>query len=152
MDATNPADARSTDPPAPPVLLPNAEPLSAVGREDILADFGHQLRNELNAIAMAANMLSATATSSEQRELSAIVETGANRVARLLDAVLDAAFIQSGAFEVALHPFDVRASVESCLGMIVEEAGAKSLDRSFRAEPDGPTMVSRGTGPIEQAL
>src|SRR5712692_10593935 len=100
MDATtNENVATGTNPPAP-VLLPNAEqPLSAVGREDILADFGHQLRNELNAIAMAANMLSATATSSDQRELSAIVESGANRVARLLDDVLDAAFIQSGDFE-----------------------------------------------------
>src|SRR5260370_7968198 len=104
MDATTPADPRPTTP-LQPVLLPNAQaPLSAVGREDILADFGHQLRNELNAIAMAANMLSATATSIEQRELSAIVETGANRVARLLDDVLDAAFIQTGAFDLALPP------------------------------------------------
>src|SRR5437660_11563732 len=63
--------------------------LSAVARDDLLGDFGHQLRNELNAIVSAAGMLSATATTSEQRELSAIVETGANRVARLLDDVLD---------------------------------------------------------------
>src|SRR6202165_2357591 len=151
-NATNENVARGTDPPAPPVLLPNAQPLSAVGREDILSDFGHQLRNELNAIAMAANMLSATATSSEQRELSAIVETGANRVARLLDTVLDATFIQSGDFELALHPFDVRASVESCLGMVVEEAGGKSLDLSFRAEPDVPSIIVGDSRRIEQVL
>jgi len=157
MDATNATNATTnekvaTNPPQP-VLLPNADPpLSAVGREDILADFGHQLRNELNAIAMAANMLSATATSSEQRELSAIVETGANRVARLLDDVLDAAFIQSGDFELALHPFDVRASVESCLGMVVEEAGGKSLDLSFRAEPDVPSIIVGDSRRIEQVL
>jgi CheY-like chemotaxis protein len=152
MDATNPAGGTDTNP-SQPVVLPNAEPpLSAVGREDLLADFGHQLRNELNAIAMAANMLSATATSSEQRELSAIVETGANRVARLLDDVLDAAFIQSGDFELALHPFDVRASVESCLGMIVEEAGGKSLDLSFRAEPDVPSIIVGDSRRIEQVL
>src|SRR5260370_14477869 len=101
---------------------------------------------------MAASMLSASATSSEQRELSAIVETGANRVARLLDDVLDAAFIQSGDFELALHPFDVRASVESCLGMIVEEAGGKSLDLSFRAEPDVPSIVVGDSRRIEQVL
>jgi CheY-like chemotaxis protein len=151
VDSTSPADPRDTPP--QPVLLPNAEPpLSAIGREDILADFGHQLRNELNAIAMAANMLSATATSSEQRELSAIVETGANRVARLLDDVLDAAFIQSGEFELALHPFDVRASVESCLGMVVEEAGGKSLDLTFRAEPDVPSIIVGDSRRIEQVL
>jgi len=155
-DATNATNVTTddvvTNPPQPVLLSNAAPPLSAVGREDILADFGHQLRNELNAIAMAANMLSATATSSEQRELSAIVETGANRVARLLDDVLDAAFIQSGDFELALHPFDVRASVESCLGMIVEEAGGKSLDLSFRAEPDVPSIIVGDSRRIEQVL
>src|ERR1700724_3266233 len=91
----------------PAQTIPMSEdgtPLSSVGREDLLGDFGHQLRNELNAIVSAASMLSATATSSEQRELSAIVETGAHRVARLLDDVLDSAVIQSGDFELALHP------------------------------------------------
>ena len=102
-------EEEDTRPPAQAIPMPNGEPqLSAVAREDVLADFGHQLRTELNAIVSAASMLSATATTSEQRELSAIVETGANRVARLLDDILDAAVIQSGDFELALHPFDVR--------------------------------------------
>jgi CheY-like chemotaxis protein len=127
-------------------------PLSVVAREDLLGDFAHQLRNELNAIVSSASMLSATATTSEQRELSAIVETGANRVARLLDDILDAAVIQTGDFELALHPFDVRASVESCLGMVVEEAGGKSLDLSFRAEPDVPSVVIGDSRRIEQVL
>src|SRR6266849_6686128 len=87
-----------------------------------------------------------------EQPLSAIVESGANRVARLLDDVLDAAFIQSGDFELALHPFDVRASVESCLGMIVEEAGGKSLDLSFRAEPDVPSIIVGDSRRIEQVL
>ncbi len=104
-------EEEDTHPPAQAIPMPNGEPLlSAVAREDVLADFGHQLRTELNAIVSAASMLSATATTTEQRELSAIVETGANRVARLLDDILDAAVIQSGDFELALHPFDVKAS------------------------------------------
>ncbi len=146
-------DVRETNPPVEPSPVPDAEPpLSTVAREDLLADFGHQLRNELNAIVSAASMLAATATSSEQRELSAIVETGANRVARLLDDILDAAVIQSGDFELALHPFDVRASVESCLGMVVEEAGSKSLDLEFRAEPDVPSVIIGDSRRIEQVM
>src|SRR5207245_2843574 len=112
----------------------------------------HQLRNELNAIVMAASMLSAIATTSEQRELSAVAESGANRVARLLDDILDAAVIQSGDFELALHPFDVRASVESCLGMVVEEAGGKSLELSFRAEPDVPSVIIGDSRRMEQVM
>src|SRR5258706_10543216 len=148
MDA---ADVEETNPPASAIPMPGTQPpLSTVGREDLLADFGHQLRNELNAIVMAASMLSAIATTSEQRELSSVAESGANRVARLLDDILDAAVIQSGDFELALHPFDVRASVESCLGMVVEEAGAKSIDLSFRAEPDVPSVIIGDSRRIEQ--
>ncbi len=146
-------DVEDTNPPSSAIPMPGAAPpLSTVGREDLLADFGHQLRNELNAIVMAASMLSAIATTSEQRELSAVAESGANRVARLLDDILDAAVIQSGDFELALHPFDVRASVESCLGMVVEEAGAKSIDLSFRAEPDVPSVIIGDSRRIEQVM
>ncbi|TMC97441.1 MAG: hypothetical protein E6J05_11930, partial [Chloroflexi bacterium] len=64
-------EEEDTNPPAQAIPMPNGEPLlSAVAREDLLLDFGHQLRNELNAIVSAASMLSATATTSEQRELS----------------------------------------------------------------------------------
>src|SRR5260370_40579657 len=101
MDGRNVQDS-SSDPNPPPSAIPmpgGAPPLSTVGREDLLADFGHQLRNELNAIVMAASMLSAIATTSEQRELSAVAESGANRVARLLDDILGAAVIQGVDFE-----------------------------------------------------
>ncbi|TMB98605.1 MAG: hypothetical protein E6J40_05915 [Chloroflexi bacterium] len=146
-------DTEGPNPPAQPIPMANGQPpLSVVAREDLLADFGHQLRNELNAIVSAASMLSATATTSEQRELSAIVETGANRVARLLDDILDAAIIQTGDLELALHPFDVRASVESCLGMVVEEAGGKSLELSFRAEPDVPSVIIGDSRRFEQVM
>jgi len=57
-------DDEDATPPAQPIPTSDDNPpLSTVGREDLLGDFGHQLRNELNAIVSAAGMLSATATS-----------------------------------------------------------------------------------------
>src|SRR3982074_3078184 len=103
---------------------------------ELLADFGHQVRNQLNAVVGAAGLLSTGAGSSEERELASIVEIGAEQIARLVDDVLDAETIQTGAFELALHPFNVRASVESCVGGVAEAAGAKGIDLSFQAAPD----------------
>ena len=40
---------------------------------ELLADFGHQLRNQLNAILGAAGLLAMTAASTEERELASIV-------------------------------------------------------------------------------
>jgi CheY-like chemotaxis protein len=120
--------------------------------DELLADFGHQLRNQLNAVLGAAGLLSMTATTTEERELASIVELGAEQVARLVEEVLDAAMIQSGEFELALHPFDVRSSVESCLGLVAETAGAKGLDLSFRAELDVPSVIVGDSRRLEQIL
>jgi CheY-like chemotaxis protein len=119
---------------------------------ELLADFGHQLRNQLNAILGAAGLLAMTAASTEERELASIVELGAEQVARLVEEVLDAAMIQSGEFELALHPFDVRSSVESCLGLVAETAGAKGLDLSFGAALDVPSVIVGDSRRVEQIL
>src|SRR5258706_15440041 len=89
---------------------------------ELIADFVHQLRNQLNAIVGAAGLLSATATSSDQRELASVVLTGAEELAGLVDEVLDSPVIHSGDFELALHPFNLRASVEACLARVASSA------------------------------
>jgi CheY-like chemotaxis protein len=119
---------------------------------ELLADFGHQLRNQLNAVVGAASLLSVTATTTEERELASIVEIGAEQVARLVEEVLDAAMIQSGEFELALHPFDVRSSVEACLGLISETSGAKGIDLSFQADPDVPSFIIGDSRRLEQII
>jgi CheY-like chemotaxis protein len=119
---------------------------------DVLADLGHQLRNQLNAVVGAAGLLASGAETSEERELAAIVEAGAEQVARIIDEWLDSATIEAGEFELALHPFDIRATVESCLAAISETAGTRGLDLSFNAAPDVPRVVIGDSRRLEQIL
>lgn len=119
---------------------------------ELLADVGHQLRNQLNAVVGAAGLLVSGAETSEERELAAIVETGAEEVARIVDDVLDATTMETGVFELALHPFDTRAAVESCLTAIGDAASAKGLDVSFTAAPDVPNVVIGDSRRLEQIL
>src|SRR5438093_2229624 len=119
---------------------------------ELLADLGHQLRTQLKAVVGAAGLLAAGAETSEERELAAIVETGAEQVARIVDDVLDGVTLDSGDFELALHPFDVRATVESCLALVSETAGAKGLDVSFSAAPDVPNVAIGDSRRLEQIL
>ena len=120
--------------------------------KDVLTDLGHQLRNQLNAVVGAAGLLSVGAETSEERELAAIVEAGAEQVARIIDEWLDAATIESGDFELALHPFDVRATVESCLATIADRARAKGLDVTFDPAPGVPSVVIGDSRRLEQIL
>lgn len=119
---------------------------------ELLKDVGHQLRNQLNAVVGAAGLLSAGAETSEERELAAIVEAGAEQVARIVDEMLDAASLATGEFELALHPFDVRATAENCMSVIADEAAAKGVDVSFVAAPSVPTVVIGDSRRLEQIL
>src|SRR5438309_3744096 len=119
---------------------------------ELLADFGHLLRNQLNAIVGAAGLLSATATSSDQRELASVVLTGAEELAGLVDEVLDSPAIHSGDFELALHPFNLRASVESCLARVASSAVTRGVNLSFSAGADVPNVIVGDSRRLEQIL
>src|SRR5579859_6152748 len=119
---------------------------------EVLADFGHQLRNQLNAIVGAAGLLSATATSSDQRELASIVLTGSEQLAGLVDEVLDSELIQGGSFELALHPFNLRSSAEACLARIAGTAASKGTTISFRPAADAPSVIIGDSRRVEQFL
>src|SRR5690349_11167327 len=136
----------------PPEESPDGHHRQVHFDSDLLDDVGHQLRNQLNAVVGAAGLLATGAETSEERELAAIVESGAEQVARIVDDVLDAASIDSGEFELALHPYDVRSTVESCLGIVSEAAGAKGLDISFNAASDVPSVVIGDSRRLEQIL
>ena len=119
---------------------------------ELLADFGHQLRNQLNAIVGAAGLLSATATSSDQRELAAIVITGSEELAGLVDDVLDSELIQSGEFELALHPFNVRKSAETGIARVAAMASGKAVTINFRAAGDVAQVIIGDSRRLEQVL
>jgi CheY-like chemotaxis protein len=136
----------------PPESSPDGRARTVTVDAELLADVGHQLRNQLNAVVGAAGLLANAAENSDERELAKIVEAGAEQVARIVDDVLDAATLESGEFELALHPFDVRSTVESCLALIADSAGAKGLDVSFDAASDAPTVVIGDSRRLEQIL
>ena len=119
---------------------------------EVLADFGHQLRNQLNAIVGAAGLLAATATSSDQRELASVVLTGSEQVAGLIDEVLDAELIQSDNFELALHPFNLRASAEACISRVAATAATKGLTVAFRAAAGVPPLIISDSRRVEQVF
>ncbi|HYM66751.1 MAG TPA: HAMP domain-containing sensor histidine kinase, partial [Patescibacteria group bacterium] len=135
-------DPRDSDTPGKPVVI-DAE---------LLADFGHHLRNQLNAVVGASGLLLVSDDPGDIRELAAIVQVGAEQASRLVDDLLDAASLQNGKLELALHPLDVRASVETCLGFVAEAAGAKGLDLSFTAAADVPRVVIGDSRRIEQII
>ncbi|HZQ50470.1 MAG TPA: response regulator [Candidatus Dormibacteraeota bacterium] len=124
---------------------------SALDRE-LLVDFGHQLRNQLNAIVGAAGLLAATATSSDQRELASIVLSGSEELAGMVDEVLDSDLIQSDDFELALHPFSIRASTEACVSRVRPAASGKRVELVVTYGDGVPASIVGDSRRLEQVL
>jgi len=119
---------------------------------ELLNDVGHQLRNQLNAIVGAAGLLSATATSSDQRELASIVLVGSEELAGLVDEVLDSEAIQSGSFELALHPFQIRSSAEACIARVSATAMSRATTVSFAVAEQVPEVIVGDSRRVELVL
>jgi PAS domain S-box-containing protein len=91
---------------------------AAALRERLVAIVGHDLRNPLSAISMAARLLSLRGLASGEEELVSRIQRSANRMTRLIDQILDFARIRSGqSFELRLEPADLR---QVCQAVIEE--------------------------------
>ena len=96
-------------------------------REDLLATVSHDLRNPLNAIRMATELLRKTVGESRGGELAARIERASQRMLRLISDLLDASKIEAGVLRTAGKPEDVASLVNSAVDMFSPAATEKSI-------------------------
>src|SRR5207248_3301894 len=97
-------------------------------------------------------LLAATATSSDQKELASVVLSGSEELAGMVDEVLDSEEIQGGDFELALHPFSLRASAMACVARASGAAAGKPVTITFQAADDVPAVIIGDSRRLEQVL
>jgi PAS domain S-box-containing protein len=89
---------------------------AATLRERLVAIVGHDLRNPLASISMAAETLTYGALAPPGAELVSLIRSSANRMARMISQILDFARIRSGqSFELQLESADLRKVCESVI-------------------------------------
>lgn len=108
---------------------------------EFLAMLGHELRNPLAPIGMAAALLGRTAPpSSQQHSLSQVIGRQVEHMARLLDDLLDAARISSGKITLSLQ----NAALADIIEQAVETVGPRVRERGQQLEvamPEQPLVI-----------
>jgi two-component system sensor histidine kinase KdpD len=94
---------------------------AAVAKTAVLHAISHDLRSPLTAISASAGAMRADLSDEDRRELLAVIEGEAERLARLVDDLLDLSRIQAG----AVHPRQDWCDLHD----IVERAAAQVQDR-----------------------
>jgi sigma-B regulation protein RsbU (phosphoserine phosphatase) len=105
-------------------------------REQFIAVLGHDLRNPLASIGAGVRMIKRTALEPKAIELLGMMQTGADRMAKLIDNVLDFARGRlGGGLSLTCSP---NAAVQPMLLHVVEELRAAWPDRSIEVAFDLP--------------
>jgi sigma-B regulation protein RsbU (phosphoserine phosphatase) len=118
-------------------------------REQFIAVLGHDLRNPLASIVGAARLLRREGQSEKALKILGMMETSVDRMAGLIDDVMDFARGRLGS-GIGLNRTD--AALEPVLRHVVEELEANHPSRDFICEFDLPESLSFDSGRIGQLV
>jgi signal transduction histidine kinase len=122
---------------------------AATLRERLVAIVGHDLRNPLSAISIAARLLSSSALATAEEELVNRIQRSAKRMTRMIDQILDFARIRSGqSFELLLESADLRQVCES----VIDELRLGRPDQAIALSVEGPADAIFDSDRIAQVL
>jgi signal transduction histidine kinase/CheY-like chemotaxis protein len=117
-------------------------------RDQFLAMLGHELRNPLAAIVLAAKL--ARDDRGHITERIEIIERQSNLLARLVDDLLDVARVTTGKVRLRREAVDVDAAIRSCLTALEDKARRRSIDIVFTS--GSGTIIEGDTVRIEQVF
>lgn len=109
-------------------------------REEFLRTVSHELRAPLHAILGWSHLLR---DAKDERTLARAIDTierNARSEARIVEEILDASRMMSGAFQLRLEPLDLRVIVEECVESVRSAAMGRGLSLELGA--GGPCPVS----------
>jgi PAS domain S-box-containing protein len=107
-------------------------------RDDVLAFVAHDLRNPLLAIEMSASTISTCRTDEARQECLSLIQRGTGEMRRLIGDLLDAARIESGAFDVHAAPTDVASMLHEVCGAFAQRALARGVQLTCEVSSDVP--------------
>jgi signal transduction histidine kinase len=122
---------------------------AAALRERLLAIVGHDLRNPLGSIIMAASLLRASALATAEEGLVSRLQRSANRMTRMIDQILDFARIRSGqSFAFQFESADLRQVCQS----VIDELRLGRPDQEIALSIEGRADAIFDSDRIAQVL
>ena len=121
-------------------------------KSEFLANMSHELRTPMNGVVGMLDLLVQRPMDEGSREMVVVAQDSAQHMLRLLNEILDFAWLESGDAGVRLAPCDVRGLVDE----VTEAARAKASATGARLEahvaPEVPARVLADGGKIRQVL
>jgi signal transduction histidine kinase len=118
---------------------------AAAAREEVLKIVSHDLRNPLNTIGMAAEMILEQTDQATQARSVGIIRRTSDRMNRMVQDLLDVAKLETGRLAIELEIVEVTALVGEAMEMFGPLAAERALELTPIVAPDLPSVyVDRG--------
>ncbi|HJU27651.1 MAG TPA: HAMP domain-containing sensor histidine kinase, partial [Candidatus Binataceae bacterium] len=104
-------------------------------KDDFLTMISHELRNPLNSLTLSARLLATGGPNQEQGAHSvAVINRAAQKLARMVDDLVDSARITSGRLTIQRESLDLAAVARAAIDLMAPSAEAKGITLNARIE------------------
>ena len=117
-----------------------------------LARVTHEIRNPMNGVLGAGQLLQHTALSDEQNEYVQMISVSAQHVLHLVNDILDISKIEAGKFELEQAPFDLRPLLDEVTALYKPQLAGTAVSLSLEVGEDVPAKLIGDPGRLRQIL
>lgn len=121
-------------------------------KSDFLAQVSHEVRNPLNALLGAAELLAATPLNDGQRRHVNLFSSAGQELLQMIDDLLDLSKSEAGVLALARSPFSLTEVVAGQVAQFEAKAAQKGLDLEVDTDPDLPEAVVGDPRRVAQVL
>ncbi len=121
-------------------------------KSEFLAVMSHELRTPIHGVVGTAGLLQGTDLTEEQRELVDMLMQSADATLSVINNILDLSKMEAGRLELDSVKFEVRALVESVVGVAAPRAQEKRLELCVHVDPSVARMHRGDPQRIRQVL
>lgn len=121
-------------------------------KSKFLANVSHEILTPLNGVISMSHLLKHTQLTSEQIEITQIVQSSADSLQDLIKDILDFSKIEAGKIDIQSYAVDIRNLLEECTHIFQEEAHQKQLLLATYIDQEVPPSINTDGKRLRQVL
>ena len=121
-------------------------------KSEFLANMSHEIRTPMNGVLGMADILSRTALSPEQTQMTDVITGSAQSLLAVINDILDFSKVEAGKMRLDPRPFDLRQLTEDVAATFGAQVDQRGIELALRYAPGTPERVIGDVGRLRQAL